>query len=209
MIVFNFGKIIMDQLIATCLFVQKKCYLPGIGQLSLIQQPAESNFVEMEIQSPRFSISYNANGDGKNELVPFIADLKRISMDEAFVQLENYCNQIKGRLHENKSYHLNGVGNFIAVANDTIRFEEQELPPYYFPSIHAKRVIHPQSEHIIVVGDKESTNVAMADLLAEVPVNKDKWWIWAIVLAVLAALAMLFHYGNTGNSSLGNGNSIY
>ena len=73
--------------------------------------------------------------------------------------------------------------------------------------MEAERVIHPQAEHSILVGDKETTNTVMTDYFNEEPVVKDRWWIWAIVLG-LAALAILLFYFNDADASSFFGNAV-
>jgi hypothetical protein len=54
-----------------------------------------------------------------------------------------------------------------------------------------------------LVGDKETTNTLMNEYFNEdVLVKKNRWWIWAIVLAVIALLAILIYTNNANLSSM-------
>jgi hypothetical protein len=54
-----------------------------------------------------------------------------------------------------------------------------------------------------LVGDKETTNTLMNEYFNEdVLVKKNRWWIWAIVLAVIALLAILIYTNNVNLSSM-------
>jgi hypothetical protein len=54
----------------------------------------------------------------------------------------------------------------------------------------------------MVVGDKETTTTEMAAFYSETetPV-KDKWWIWALGLAFVAAAGLFIHYNNLENAA--------
>jgi len=44
------------------------------------------------------------------------------------------------------------------------------------------------------VGDKETTNTVMTELLAPRSETKDRWWIWAVVLGVIGLIALLIYF---------------
>ena len=79
------------------------------------------------------------------------------------------------------------------------------MPSAFFQSVVAERVIHPQAEHQILVGDKETTNTVMTEFLTEKPEVRDRWWIWAIVLGAIGLLILLIYFtGANGTSPFGN-----
>jgi hypothetical protein len=66
----------------------------------------------------------------------------------------------------------------------------------------------------MLVGDKEVTTAAMTDYLQEseqtVYVEKESWWIYALILATIAAVVIFFHFFQNGvrNSSISNQQTI-
>jgi hypothetical protein len=52
----------------------------------------------------------------------------------------------------------------------------------------------------MIVGDREVTNKAMTDYLKEetVFVEKESWWIYALILAAAAIVAIFFHFSQHG-----------
>jgi hypothetical protein len=69
----------------------------------------------------------------------------------------------------------------------------------------AERVIHKDAEHAILVGDKETTNVEMTEYYTdETAVAKDKWWIWAIVLGVVAISVIAYYLSQNGIADFGS-----
>jgi hypothetical protein len=201
----------MDQLIATYLFAHKQCSLPGLGNLLIVNNIAENDFLNKKILAPQPNIIFSDKEVSANGLIQFIADKKNKSVDEVNIELQQYCKQIKSTLNENTFFSFAGIGNFSTAPGGKIQFSEQALPSHYLPVIEAERVVHPEAEHSILVGDKESTNTAMADYYnEEEPVKKSHWWIWAILLFCMA-MAMLLTYfnGANGNSMFGNCTSIF
>ena len=100
---------------------------------------------------------------------------------------------------------LPGVGNFFINTYGEIKFLQEEPNPVFFPVVVAERVIHPEAEHAILVGDKESTNTEMAEYFNETPVQKDPWWIWAIILGAIGIAAILAYlYNSDGMDYFGN-----
>ncbi|HNJ30135.1 MAG TPA: hypothetical protein PLQ40_14340, partial [Ferruginibacter sp.] len=63
-------------------------------------------------------------------------------------------------------------------------------------SVTAERVIHPNAEHSMLVGDRETTNTVMTEYLSAGEITPNRWWIWAIILAAAALLALLFYSGS-------------
>jgi hypothetical protein len=77
------------------------------------------------------------------------------------------------------------------------------LPAAFLQPVKAERVIHPEAEHQILVGDKETTNTLMTEYFSEeVHVKKNRWWIWAIILCLVALIIILLYLNNAGLLSM-------
>ena len=194
----------MQKLIADYLFQYKKCALPQIGTLNIKTTPAESVMGEQKINAPVRSIYFTDEITDSRNLTEYIATNKNVSAEEAAYQLKNICNEI-AELNNNNKFSLVGVGEFYKAGNGRISFQTVNLPAYFSPSVYAARVIHPNDSHSILVGDTETDRNTMAEYYTEdEPVSKSKWWLWAIVLFLIAA-AMIVFYANdkSGNSFFG------
>jgi flagellar basal body-associated protein FliL len=56
-----------------------------------------------------------------------------------------------------------------------------------------------------MVGDKESNSAIMAEYYNEpAPVKKSRWWIAAIILAIIALVTIATYYFNDRNGMFGN-----
>ena len=104
-----------------------------------------------------------------------------------------------------KNVSLDHIGNLSVDAGGKFSFKPEELPSAFLQPVIAERVVHPEAEHQILVGDKETTNTLMTELLAPKSEIKEKWLIWAIVLGVLGlAMLVIYIFLLNGTTSFGN-----
>jgi len=192
----------MHHLIALYLFKNKTCPLPGLGTLFVETGKAETDFVNTVINAPVSVISFENKDNDASNLVGYIAAKTNSSALHVIDKLGQFCNNLKSAAMADQPAVLEGVGNFFTDIPGHIKFKPGQLPAIFFSPVKAERVIHPQAEHQILVGDKETTNTVMTEYFNEAPVKKKRWWIWAIVLGALALLAILLYLNNEKASSI-------
>ena len=197
----------MHHLIASYLFQNKTCPLPGLGTLSVNTGNAALDFLNTAIKAPASTITFDTKENDASHLLDYIAAKTNSTVFETINKLGQFCNNLKAATIANHPATLDGVGNFFSDSSGNINFQPNSLPTYFFQPVKAVRVIHPQTEHNILVGDKETTNTLMTEYFTEAPVKKNRWWIWAIVLGAIGLLAILYYISNTNFSAL-FGNSI-
>lgn len=197
----------MHDLIASYLFQNKSCPLPGLGNLSVMSTEAKTDFGNSVIIAPDTSIQFVAGETDTHALLNYLSNKTNTGKDEVAAELDNFCVRLKNDATQHSTASLDGVGNFFVDNNGEINFVPNELPPAFAQPVPAIRVIHPSAEHNILVGDKETTNFEMTEYFNEEAPAKDRWWIWAIVLGAIAATIVLL-YLNDKNSSAEFGNAI-
>jgi hypothetical protein len=180
----------MHHLIASYLFQYKNCPLPGFGTLFIKQGNAESDFLNKAIKGPQSSITFEAQENDASNLLDFIALKNSYTVMEAIDMLGQFCNNLKSATLLNKPVTLSGVGDFFTDNSGNINFKPKLLPLAFAQPVNAERVIHPQAEHQILVGDKETTNTLMTEYFSDVPVKKNRWWIWAILLLIIGLITV-------------------
>lgn len=179
----------MDYLIAPTLFQNKICRLPGIGTLEIIVKSAETFFGHQEILAPKPSITFKSAIDDEHIFNEFTA------LSEV----------IKRELFEKRIVALKGIGNFILTNEENIEFEPIEINNSFVLPVVAERVVRQDVEHLILVGDKEVTTTVMADYY-EVEAKAKiqyKWWVAAVILAVVAIVAIVIYISTFGVNSFG------
>ncbi|MEO6731006.1 MAG: hypothetical protein ABIN01_07295 [Ferruginibacter sp.] len=178
----------MYQIIASTLFQNKICRLPGIGTLLMLAHPAATDFGNALIKSPL-------------ETIDFIAEQ---SEENAFNEFSAISELLKKNIAENGDFLLKGIGIFSRDNKGVIQFAPISIDPVFTPSLTAERVIRQDAEHAIVVGDQRTTNVQMTEYFSEQEPLKDKWWVWAIGLAALGIILLLVYFYRYGLNALGN-----
>ena len=196
----------MQDLIASFLFQHKSCPLPGLGSLYMEDQPSLTDFTNKKISAPFPTIRFRQEDMETDQLLAYVAKKTNTTADQAQLAFHHFWDGIKNELAQSKEASLPAIGKFFVDELGQLDFKPTEIPPSFFPAVAAERVIHPDAEHSILVGDMETTNTQMAEYYSEEPEKMDRWWIGAIVLGVIGILVLLI-YLNDSDSSLLFGNA--
>jgi nucleoid DNA-binding protein len=195
----------MQELLTDYLFQNKKCPLPGVGNLAIHRQEAQIFVTEKRITAPQEEIFFSADETNADDLHDFIAAQKRITNEEAAYQLKRYCEEIKN-ISDSRNLIVENAGEFYKDADGNLSFTGVVLPPSFSPDVFAERVIHPHETHAILVGDTHTTNAVMNEYYAEETVsNRSRWWIAAIIFGVIAAGLIGYYFNDkSGTNTFGN-----
>ncbi len=195
----------MQKQIASYLFRHKTCPLPGLGFLSVASSAAVSDFTNKLFTAPEPVITFRQEEVISEDLQDYLVVSSGMDKTEAAEALAHFCKNIKDKALTGQEVQLENIGSFFVNASGVLEFKQEALPRAFIQPVFAERVIHPDAEHQILVGDRETTNTVMTELLAPRPALKDSWWIWAIVLGVIALIALLIYFtALNGNSLFGN-----
>lgn len=197
----------MHSIIVAYLFQNKTCPLPGMGTLMLISKPAAYDFANKLFLPPEKTTVFNAAETEADLLVDYIAAKQKCSVITAIDELGKYCNGLKQELTKNGKAVIQYAGTLFTDADNVIRFEQTPLPAYLQQPVAAEKVIHPEAAHTMLVGDRETTNLQMAEYYTESPGIKSYWWLWAIILFAIAVAAMLIYINQQTLSSFFGNNS--
>ncbi len=181
------------------------CPLPGIGMLKLEEKSAIVHFSENKMTAPLSEIWLLKEECAVNDFISFVGANKNISNNDATTLLNDFCNNVLNT-EKNSEYKIGSLGSFIKDAAGKLHFKQTVLEDVFFPDVTLTRVIHPNAIHQVRVGDTETTNAVMTELLnVPVKVRQSKWWIAAIVFTFIALSLSLYYFNNPGhNHSLGN-----
>ena len=201
----------MQKQIASYLFQHKTCPLPGLGTLSILSSGAESDFTSKVFTAPKSSVHFEQTETDANGLLNYLSATTGADKYEATEALSHFCDNLKQQIIQQPDVSLNSIGSFFVDASGTINFKEAALPAAFIQPVFAERVIHPDAEHPILVGDKETTNTAMTEFLGPGTTIKDRWWIWAVLLGLIGIAAIVIYFtACNGTTAFGNAiNYIY
>jgi hypothetical protein len=175
----------MHKLIATYLFQQKQCPLPGLGHLYIQQIPAETNFVNKQINAPQSVVKFSSTQVDDENFLNYVTKVN--NANSTFIKDELQ------QLFAKNNFVIYGVGEFTN-KNGKLDFVPERINPLFSQPTHAERVVHENEAHNMVVGDTETTTTAMTEYFAEDEIKKDYWWVWAIVLGGISIAAVCIYY---------------
>ncbi len=186
----------MHNQIASYLFQNKTCPLPGLGTLSLLNSGAEGDFTNKLIAAPKTFIQFTESETDSTGLLNYLATTTGANKYEVTEALDHFCDNLRNKITQQPDVQFDNLGSFFVDASGKINFKQEELPSAFTQPVVAERVIHPDAEHNILVGDKETTNTVMTELLAPRSETKDRWWVWAIVLCVIGLITLVIYFTN-------------
>jgi nucleoid DNA-binding protein len=184
----------MQNQLASYLFQHKTCPLPGLGTLFMLHSAAVSDFTDKSISAPKSFIEFSETEADATGLLNYLAITTGGSKYEVTEALDHFCDNLRNKMTAQPDVQLESIGSFFVDASGKINFKSEELPEVFTQPVFAERVIHPDAEHHILVGDKETTNMVMTELLSPKPEIKDRWWVWAIVLGIIGLAALLVYF---------------
>ncbi|MEO8720889.1 MAG: hypothetical protein ABI372_07280 [Ginsengibacter sp.] len=198
----------MQDLITSYIIQSKECKLAAIGRFTMVTTSAKADIVNKQILPPSTEIHFNKREEKISDgLIKYVAGKKGISSFEALAVIKNWCNEANTKLKKGEPIVMDPLGILKKETSGNTVFIN-ETGEIFLDPVLAERVIHKNSEHAVLVGDKETTSSVMNQFYSEVePKTKNKTWkIIAIVLLVIAALLLFFYfYGHPFSlSDLGN-----
>ena len=196
----------MQQLIADYLFENKQCEIPNLGVLTIQNTPATYNFGEQTMGAPKPVILFEQKEIDNDNFSKYVANKKNINLDDANNLLMDFSENIHS-LPGKTIFDVDYVGRFSRNLN-VISFKNINPNPTFSPTVNAIKVIHPNAAHNITVGDTETDSAAMTEYYAEEEtITKNRWWIWALGLALVSITGLLYHFfggnifPNVGNAT--------
>lgn len=173
--------------IAASFFRKKQCVLPGIGRLELLEKSAIYDFPQHQILAPE----------------PFIRFIPLPDAVSMFNEFSAISQLLKEKLLRTGEVTVTGMGSF-TYGNGIVDFTPAAFPEALLQPVPAVKVIHKDAVHTMLVGDLETTNTAMQELLSEQAEVNISWWKAALLLAAVAAAALIYYlsvYGFNGLAS--------
>jgi hypothetical protein len=171
--------------ISASFFRKKQCVLPGIGRLELTEKPAQFDFPHHQMLAPRPSILFYPLPEAASMFNEFSA-ISQLLME---------------KLLRNGEVMVTGLGSF-TYGNGIVDFSAAPFQESLLQPVQAVKVIHKDAVHSMLVGDRETTNTAMQELLSETVQEKSGWWKGAIILSALAIAALLYYLSSYGFNGL-------
>jgi hypothetical protein len=175
-----------------------------MGSLTIRETVAQTDFSNKRIFAPSSKIEFQDSESENNSFIQYAASVLNCDHSEAASAFESYCKDLKANAARSSAI-VEGIGSFSVDNNGHLQFTGEKFPVEFLLPVTAERVIRKHTMHEMLVGDKQTTNVQMAEYFSETEKKKDHWWVWAIVLTVAGILGLLFYFQSTEtNDAFGN-----
>lgn len=186
----------MQDLITSFIIQSKECKLADIGKFTIVTTPAKADIANKRITPAFKEILFNKREETiSDELIKYVADKKNISSSEALADIKKWCADTKEKLKNGEAILLQSLGVLKKEPAGNIYFENQIATPFFAP-VAAERVIHKNSEHAVLVGDRETTSSVMSQFYREEEpaTKKNARKIITIILLAIALVILFFHF---------------
>ncbi len=192
-------KISMLTLFYQYLIHYHKIVLPGLGTIILQRNPAISDFTDHVFLPPSYTFHWE-HGD-TNPPVSFFLWLSHklnVAEGDAAIRVNNFVADMKREINAGKEIIWDGVGIIRRGLDSRIELESVAPELSFEDSVHGEKVVHEDSSHMILVGDKEKTSVEMSEILHLPETRKFNWYRIALIAAVLSLLFIIWYIWKNG-----------
>lgn len=180
------------------LIQHKSISIPGLGTIYLERMPAMNDFTNRQVHPPSYRFRFDKYFDAPDkDFFHFLAANKNIPEYEAIKQYNEFAYDLRNRIRQEERFEWPEVG-VLTKDGGEIHFEST-TPLTYLQPVTAERVIRQDAQHAILVGDKETTTQDMSELLSEGTfVERESWWIYALILFAIGVVILFFHFFRSG-----------
>lgn len=198
----------MIEILNSYLILHKSISIPGLGTIYVERVPANSDFVNRQLLPPGYQFRFEKYFDAPDkEFFSYLATEKHIADFEAIRIYNEWAYDFRNRLKGEQPVDWKGVGVLHQDATGEIHFEPQKTDRIALKPVAAARVVRTNAAHTMLVGDRETTTLAMSEMLTEETSTKRRWWIFALVVALIAAAILIYRFTKDGFNPEATGNS--
>lgn len=191
----------MLQLLYKYLILHHKVSIPTIGVFDIRRTPAAFDFSNQVFVAPSFQVGFTeAVAADDKKLYSFIAREQQVDEAKAAELVSRFTQQVKQQLDDSRKAELAGLGVLSKSLSGELRFEAVTLTNAYFPDVRTGAGQR-ELQTIKAAEDVQEPNTQLLTIEQEdaEPVAKSTWWIYALVLALIAVAAIGFYYYQNGS----------
>jgi len=191
----------MFELLNSYLFQHKSISIPGLGTIHMETLPASIDTSTKNMLPPLYYFRFDKYFDApERDFFSFLAAQKNMQDYEALQWYNEFANTLRNKINNHEKVKWDGVGELRKDNDGNIIFESSLGNPGFLQPVPARKVIHPDAKHVLLVGDTERTNVEMSELLLNEPEEERNklWWVFALIVGILGIMVILFHFSSHG-----------
>lgn len=189
------------------LVINKRLSLPGIGTISLRQNPSQLDFTNKQFRSPSFYFILDHENDKPSKKVfEWLSSSLGISESDAIKSVNEFSSSLRNRIAEAGEVNWKDIGILKKDNNGSLKLDAFPITFKTEQPVHAEKVIREKFEHTVLVGEQEKSSVEMVEYLTGDAPKRNYTWIVAVVLTILAVMFIGWYFSEKGfnPSSAGN-----
>ena len=189
------------------LVINKRVSLPGIGTISLRQNPSQVDFTNKQVISPSFYFVLDHENDKPSKKIfEWLSASNGVSEWDAIKFVNDFSFSLRNKIAEAGEVNWENVGVLKRDKTGKISLNTRTIALETEQPVFAEKVIREKFEHTVLVGEKEKSSVEMAEYFAEGAPKKNYALIIGIALTVLAVMFIGWYFSEKGfnPSSAGN-----
>jgi hypothetical protein len=194
----------MFQVLNAYLFQHRSISIPGLGTIYLETMSANVDVADRRMLPPAYRFRFDKYFDAPDkEFFSYIASQRNILDYEAIKWYNEFSFELRNRIRTEDQVKWDGVGILKKDGSGSVVFESVGGDTLFMVPTPAMRVNRLDAQHVLLVGDKERTNVEMSEWLHEEGASRKKgsWWIIALVLGLIALAILGWHFYSNGWST--------
>ncbi len=201
----------MNGVLYSYLLQHKSISIPGLGTIFVERSPARVDFPNKRLLPPKFKFGFDKYFDAPDkEFFGYLSNQKAMADYEAMRWYNEWAFDLRNQIKTDHPVTLPGVGVLKKDLSGEIIFEPQSVVNSWLDPAPATKVIHSDARHTLLVGDREINSGDMSEWLGSSSdvkhVEKESWWVYAMILAAIALIVLFFHLYKNGLELNSTGN---
>lgn len=188
----------MFEVLNSYLFQHKSISIPGLGTIFLEREPANTDINSKNFLPATYHFRFDKYFDAPDkDFFSYLAAEKNIPDYEAIKWYSEFSYDLRNKIRLDENVHWDNVGVLKKDDTGNIVFETARENFAFLKPVGANIITRKDTQHHLLVGDKEITNTEVEELIhPNEVVKKERWWIYALILAVAAIIALVFHFSS-------------
>lgn len=204
----------MNEVLTSYLIQHKSISIPGLGSMYIERIPAQTDFVNKRILPPGYHFRFDKYFDAPDkEFFSYLARQMNRADYEVIKWYNEWAYELRNRIREGEAVDWENVGVLKKDLNGEIVFESAGAIPNLQQPAPANRVVHSNQQHTMLVGDREivrelvfDTEEATEQPATSTHVEKEPWWLYALIIAAIALSVIFFNFYKNGIKPSATGN---
>jgi len=187
----------MQDLITSFIIQSKECRLRDVGKFRIVNNSARVDVANKQIEPPVTEIIFSSREEKISDgLVKYVSEKKKIPVADALDELKRWCADTKSKLKQGEEILLEPLGVLKKAASGNEFVRNSKAGVSFFEPVVAERVIHENTEHEMLVGDKHTTSSVMNHYYQEEEIipKSNRWKIFAIILLLIGLVLLFLHF---------------